>query len=322
MNQDNTHPLITIGITCYNAADTIARAIDSGLSQDWPNFEIIVVDDCSTDASVSVIEKCMKDHKNTAMIKHTTNQGPAAARQTILDNAKGDLIAFFDDDDESAPRRIKTQYERIISYEKETSENLIACYVSGERIYPNGYSLKMEAIGSKPRIPNGTLVADRLLFYGPVSNCFFGNGTPTCSLMARRSTFESIGGFDPDFRRVEDVDFAIRLALAGGHFIGCPETLFMQYATTGNDKAPEKNKDAELQLAEKHKEYLQSVGRYIYAKKWPLLRFYHFKGQYLKMITVLCELFLRHPFKTSAHFLHTAPRRFFHERKMNKQVKS
>ena len=42
-------PLVTIGIACYNAADTIARAIDSALAQDWPNVEVLIVDDVSTD---------------------------------------------------------------------------------------------------------------------------------------------------------------------------------------------------------------------------------------------------------------------------------
>jgi len=87
------------------------------------------------------------------------------------------------------------------------------------------------------------------------------------------------GGFDSNFRRVEDIDFAVRLALAGGHFIGSAEPIFIQYATESLDKAPEKNLEAELQLVEKHKDYLQSKNRYIYAKKWPLLRYHHFKGR-------------------------------------------
>lgn len=94
--------------------------------------------------------------------------------------------------------------------------------------------------------------------------------------MARKTTFEAVGGFDPTLRRVEDVDFAIRVALANGHFIGCPERLFIQYATNTADKTPEKNCEAEIRLADKYKDYLVSTGKYYYAKKWPLVRYYHF----------------------------------------------
>lgn len=312
--------LITIGIPCFNAQDTILRALKSTLNQDWNNKEILVVDDASTDQSVETIQNFIKQHPNVRLIMHKSNAGPAAARQTVLNEAKGSFIAFFDDDDESLPKRLAAQYKHIYSYEEQTGERLIACYASGTRLYPNGYEMNMTAIGAKPEIPYGSAVADRLLFFGGGSKFFYGEGTPTCSLMARKSTFEAVGGFDLDFRRVEDVDFAIRLALAGGHFIGCPEQLFIQHATKAADKAPEKNRDAELQLAKKHKDYLKSVGRYTYAKKWPLLRYHHFKGQYFQMFILLLELIIRHPFKTLSHFFTTVPKRFLHERKMKKRL--
>lgn len=312
--------LITIGVLCFNAQDTILRALKSALNQDWDNKEILVVDDASTDQSVETIQNFIKQHPNIRLIKHKKNAGPGAARQKVLNEAKGSFVAFFDDDDESLPERLTIQYKHINSHEQHMGEQLIACYASGVRLYPNGYEMHMTAIGAKPEIPHGPAVADRLLFYGGDSHFFYGAGTPTCSLMARKSTFDAVDGFDPKFRRVEDIDFAIRLALAGGHFIGCPQQLFIQHATEGTDKAPEKNRDAELQLAEKHKDYLKSVGRYTYAKKWPLLRYYHFKGQYLQMLLVLLGLVMRYPIKTSSHFLTTASKRFLHERKMKKRL--
>ena len=314
--------LITIGIACYNAQDTILRALESALKQNWDHKEIVIVDDASNDNSVETLEEFIKKHENVKLIRHEKNKGPAATRQTILDNASGVFVAFFDDDDESLPERLEKQHQRIANYEEETGEHLIACYASGQRLYPNGYTLDLKAIGSEPAIPHGPKVADRLLFFGGDPGFFYGAGTPTCSLMARKKTFEAIGGFDPDFRRVEDIDFAVRLALANGHFIGCPEQLFIQHATEATDKAPEKNRDAELKLAEKHKEYLQSVNRYTYAKKWPLLRYHHFNKQYAHMILILLELLLRHPLKTASHFLTTAPKRFLHERKMKRKQTS
>lgn len=319
MKNNGDLQLITIGITCYNAEKTISRAINSAIHQKWPNTEIIIVDDCSADHSVAVITSLIQPYENIVLIVNDINQGPSAARQTILNNAKGEFIAFFDDDDESLPDRLCEQSERIISYEEETNQTLVACYASGQRIYPNGYKLLMSAIGSKPEVPHGKAVADRLLFFGQTPKFYFASGTPTCSLMARKSTIMSVGGFDPKFRRVEDVDLAIRIALSGGHFIGCAEILFTQYATDAVDKSPDKNLTAEIQLADKYEEYLRSVGRYQYAKNWPFVRYYHFQGQYFKMFSVLIYLFLRYPIKTASHFFQTGPKRFMHERKMKKR---
>ena len=312
--------LITIGITCFNAQDTLLRALKSALNQTWTNTEILLVDDASSDKSLEKIYPFVESNPHVKLIQHKSNLGPAAARQTIMKQSKGSFIAFFDDDDESLAARLEIQYKTICAYEKETGEDLIACYASGTRRYPNGYKMHIKAIGSQPEIPHGTAVADRLLFYGGDTKFFYGAGTPTCSLMARKSTLEAIGGFDADFRRVEDVDLAIRLSLSGGHFIGCPEALFIQYSSQSQDKAPEKNLQAELQLAEKHKNYLQSIGWYSYAKKWPLLRYYHFTRRYLSLCLVLGRLLAEHPMKTLSHFLTTAPKRFLHERKMKKRL--
>jgi glycosyltransferase involved in cell wall biosynthesis len=319
MNLVSTRPLVTVGITCFNAEDTIERALTSAMQQDWPNLQIVIVDDCSSDSSVAVIRDQIKNNPITTLVCHETNQGPAVARNTILAHAQGEFVAFFDDDDESLPNRVSIQVRKIVEYEKDAGTAMIACYASGQRVYPNGYKLNINAIGSRPIVPQGPAVADYLLFYGKRSGWFYGAGTPTCALMARRSTLEMAGGFDAEFRRVEDVDLAVRLALAGGHFIGCPEPLFIQHATEGRDKAPEKNLEAELKLAEKHKDYLQSVERYNYSRQWPRIRFYHFNHQHVRMFLALFHLFFRHPIHVLRHFLNTGPKRFLHERKMRGQ---
>lgn len=308
--------LITIGITSFNARDTILRAVRSALEQDWLNTEIIVVDDCSEDDSVGIVEKATADVPRLRLVRHAVNRGTAGARNTILAKANGEFIAFFDDDDESRPERIRLQYEALRDYEKTSGISLIACYASGARRYSNGYELDMPAIGSRPVIPHGDMVVDYLLFNARRARVFYGSGTPTCALMARRSTFRAVGGFDESLRRVEDVDFAIRLALAGGHFIGCASPLFLQYATVAADKTPRANLDAELRLVEKHSAYLKRHDRYDYARAWFLIRFYHFNGQRYKFITAVLAFLLRHPISGTWHMMRSFPARWMHERNM------
>ncbi|MCL4677394.1 MAG: glycosyltransferase [Alphaproteobacteria bacterium] len=314
-----TGPLITIGITAFNAQETIARAIDSAHSQGWSNKEILVVDDYSSDKTAEIAQQKLKTILSARLIKHTQNTGAAGARNTILKEAKGDFIAFFDDDDESLPSRIETQYKKIITTEEETKSPLVLCYASGERLYPNGYKKSLEAIGSHGPTPLGSGLADRILFFGGPSEWFYGSGTPTCSLMARKAVFERIGGFDESFRRVEDLDFAVRCALENAYFVGCPEKLFIQYATESTDKSYEKNLQAELKLVEKNKKYLESKSRYIYAREWPKIRASHFKKDYLSFILTLGKLWVKHPVAVSRHLIATGPARLRHERKMNQR---
>ncbi len=313
-----TVPLITIGITCFNAAETIGRAISSAAAQSWPNLEIIVVDDCSSDGSVEEIKSAMQSDRRIHLICPSENGGPGAARASIVAAAKGDFVAFFDDDDESDPERVLMQYETLARYEETHGDVPAACYASGVRLYPNGYEMEIQAIGSRPEIPAGEEVADYLLFYGKKEGVFYGAGTPTCALMARTSTIRDLGGFDPAFRRVEDIDFAVRLAIAGGHFIGCQEPLYTQYATKGSDKSAKMNYQAEMQLMHKHKNYLQSKGKYRYACNWFRFRYYHFSGKRIFAIAALLRAWLENPVLVTRHFLKTAPNRFFHQQKMNK----
>ncbi len=313
-----TAPLVTIGITCFNAEDTIRRAVRSALSQDWPNFEVIVVDDASTDGSAAATQVEIGNSPAARLVRHPENRGPAGSRNSILARARGEFIAFMDDDDEALPGRIGAQVGALHTYEERTGAQLISCHASGRRVYANGYTLDLPAIGSRGvEMPNGSAVADYLLFHRRRPGWFYGGGTPTCSLLARRATFAAVGGFDQRLRRVEDADLAIRLALKGAHFIGTCEYLFVQYATDAPDKSPERNLDSERYLAEKYRRYLESVDRYEYAKRWPRLRYWHFKGDYRRFFTELAGLIVRYPLAAPSHLLSTGPRRLIHERRMN-----
>ncbi len=313
-----TFPLITVGITCYNAADTIGRAICSAIAQDWPNTEIIIVDDCSSDNSVSVVQEVIKDIPHARLICHEQNKKPSGARNTIIAHSKGEYIAFFDDDDESLPNRLSEQYSCLTEYQKKTGHANVVCYASGVRHYSNGYKKPLLAVGSNGECPKGAQIIDYLLFYQKDPDVFYGSGTPSCSLFIPSELIRSVNGFDESFVRVEDVDLAVRLGLVDTHFIGTQNEAFVQYASSGHDKTPEKNLQAELRLAEKYKDYLLGVSRYYYASHWPYVRYYHFTRQYCKLFGTLAGLFVRYPWPIMRHFCTTAPRRFFHERRMRK----
>lgn len=309
-------PLITIGITCFNAEDSITRAIQSALDQNYQNKEIIIVDDGSKDNSHKIIEDFISGQENVRFIIHKHNTGFAGALNTIITESKGDFIAIFDDDDISFPERLSTQYRKITAYENEFGTDLIACWCSGYKLYDNGYKAPFEAIGSKPKIPVGEDLIQCQLYMGRKTNVFFGGGTPSCSLMVRKSVYEKVGLYDTDMRRTEDTDFVLRLAKAGGHFIGCPEQLVVQSSTISHDKRPEIAYQSELNLIKKHKDLFKPEKRYHYAKYWIKLRYHHFGQQRLKSIFTLIKLFIKYPKWTWEQFWRSAPKRLCHERKM------
>lgn len=306
-------------MTCYNAQDTIERALEGALKQDWPHFEIVIVDDCSQDKSISVIEEKIKHHDHVRLVVHKENKGFPAALNSMIKNASGEFIAIFDDDDESRENRLSCQYEAIINYERETKATLLACYASGVMLYDNGYRVPFRAIGSQPKVPAGACVADYLLFFEKEPGMFFGGGTPSCALMARQTTFVEVGFYDESLRRAEDADFSIRLALKGGHFIGCPEDLLVRHSTAGEDKNPDMFYEGYCALFEKHRDYLEGKNRYDYAHGWLKMKYHHFARQPLKAFWDLMFLIIKHPVWTGSHFCQSAPRRLIHEWKVKRK---
>ncbi len=103
-------PLVSVIIPCYNAANWIGQAIDSVLNQTWQNIEIIVVDDGSTDDSLSVLDKYVG--KNIEVITQE-NRGASSARNQGLNRAKGDYIQYLDADDLISVNKIKSQVKRL-----------------------------------------------------------------------------------------------------------------------------------------------------------------------------------------------------------------
>lgn len=312
-------PLATIGITCFNAETTIARAISSAFRQSWPNLEIIVVDDCSTDRSVAIVESAILGRPTARLIRHGVNQGPAATRNTILSEATGEFVAFFDDDDESLRERVEGQIRHLEGYERTVGAALVTCVASGIRRYPNGYTQELPAIGSRGQVPQGPGFADYLLYFHRRRDWDYGGGAPARALLARRSTFLAVGAFDSRLRRVEDNDLAIRLAIAGAHFTGPAAPLYVQYATTAADKSPDKNLEAEQAVVRKHRRYLERKGRYYYALHWHKLRYWHFTRRFDMLIIEFLRIFLRHPITATRHILATGPRRLVHEWRMTRK---
>ena len=234
-----TAPLVTIGLTTYNALRTLERALGSALAQTWRPIEIVAVDDGSSDGTLERLERVARQQPVLRVFSNAPNGGVAVSRNRILKEARGEFVVFFDDDDDSAPERIAHQVQRIVEYEDRFAGGApVVCHTARRRIYTEGLERTEPTMGQlEGRLaPHGVAVANRILLGTRLDDGY--GACPTCSQMARIGTYRAVGGFDPQLRRGEDTDFAIRLALAGGHFVGIAEPLVTQWMTRTSGKEP------------------------------------------------------------------------------------
>lgn len=101
---------VSVVIPCFNAEETILRALESVQAQTLPVLEIICVDDCSTDQTARIIETFRANHSTVRLLNTSRNSGPSTVRNLAWDAASGDYVAFLDADDQWHPEKIAVQY--------------------------------------------------------------------------------------------------------------------------------------------------------------------------------------------------------------------
>jgi glycosyltransferase involved in cell wall biosynthesis len=105
-----TYPKVSVLIPCYNSGKYVGETLESVFRQTWPNIEVIVVDDGSTDGSAEVIRSFARS--NLRLIEQA-NSGAAAARNACCAHAAGDFVQYLDADDLLEPDKIRLQMERL-----------------------------------------------------------------------------------------------------------------------------------------------------------------------------------------------------------------
>lgn len=116
MSQIPESALISVIVPVYNVSDFIGQCLDSLLEQDYPNLEIIIVNDGSTDDSMMKIETQITVAKNIKVI-HQSNQGLSSARNAGIEQASGEYLVFVDSDDYLPPQAISKLYQGVIDYQ-------------------------------------------------------------------------------------------------------------------------------------------------------------------------------------------------------------
>ena len=114
--------------------------------------------------------------------------------------------------------------------------------------------------------------------------------------MGRIDVYKSFGGFDVEFKRCEDTDFIIRLAIAGAHFLGVKEALVDQYMTMNSKKSIEIEYLYNSKLLDKHKNIFKKQSHYNFAKSWILIRHLILNNKIKKATLKSLQCFYLYPF--------------------------
>lgn len=184
---------ISVILTVYNGSQWLPSAVDSILTQTLDTFELVAIDDGSTDTSLHILRRYAAADPRVRIIAQL-NQGQALARNAGMREARGSYIAFMDADDESLPERLQVQKAFLDHHAG------VACIGSGiEVIKEDG-----RRIGTITAPVGQDRCRKRLL-----SGRYYSMGA---SLMIRRDLLQGIGGFRELFRQRNDSDFLLRIA--------------------------------------------------------------------------------------------------------------
>ncbi len=191
--------MVTVVLTTYNRPELLIRAFESVKAQTYKPKEIIVVDDCSDQQTSDIIKNYLPNNVN--YIKHNKNRGLAAARNTGLNEAKEELVAYLDDDDIWLPGRLEAQIKLWKSLDRVTKKKL-ACIQVGAEIIDTEHNL----LDVYLPFNEGNL-KDSIINYGTgtISSCF----------LFIKEKIVKVGGFDEELISGIDDDIWMSLAKYG-----------------------------------------------------------------------------------------------------------
>lgn len=129
--------LVSIIIPVYNVEKFIIKCLESVYQQTYKNIEVILVNDCSPDNSIKVVEDYLKNKENyytTSIIRHKENKGLSESRNTGTDNANGDYIYYLDSDDWISDNCIELLLKSAINYNSNVVIGGTICYLEKEKI--------------------------------------------------------------------------------------------------------------------------------------------------------------------------------------------
>jgi hypothetical protein len=208
-------PFFSVVIPTYNRADLLRQALDSVSRQEFQDFEVIVVDDGSTEDLSSLVA----EYGERTRLLRQANAGPSAARNNGLSVAKGEYVAFLDSDDVWLPWTLSTYHDVIVQ--------------QGSPAFVAGCPRVFRDPGEVENIERGTVQTLRFVDYLQSGDAWRWWGVS--SFVIQRSALVACGGFAPTMTHGEDADLAMSLGTAPG-FLQIKSPVTFGYRQGGSDQ--------------------------------------------------------------------------------------
>ncbi len=196
---------ISVVIPVYNRQDSAVRAIRSALAQRGPWIEIIVVDDAS--AEPFRLPGDLEADQRIRIVRHAVNQGASAARNSGIAAARGNWVAFLDSDDVWLPGKLENQLAFVLE-DQARDPNPMTFYCTGFRQVSARSGVAFDRLPLAAHDPRDL-----------ASGCWY---SPGSTALVSKVALERIGGLDCELKRLEDLDWALRLSLIGGRLRVAP----------------------------------------------------------------------------------------------------
>jgi len=218
-------PLVSVIMPARNVERYIARAIESMLDQTLKDFELIIIDDCSTDNTYAMAKMYQKSDKRVRLYKNKINMKIAGTLNKGIKLSKADLIARMDADDYSERDRLKLQHDYL---KKRKNVAIVGGFM--EMVDEKGNSLSIR------RYPVKSEEMKKVMFrYSPFAH-------PT--VMYRKEAIEEFGGYALDLFPCEDVDLWFKVGKK--YKFGCVDKSLLKYTFYSDSSSHKKLKDVEM----------------------------------------------------------------------------
>jgi len=280
---------VSIALPIYNHEQYFAETLNSILGQTYQDFEIVMIDDGSTDESAKIAETYAIQYPNKIRFIKQNNQGLEATVNRILSITSGNFIAFTASDDLWYPSKLDKQME---IFDKDFEERIGVVYTYGEHL--NQDPMRTRG-GDLTRGIRGKIFKE--LF---VDGCFF----IPCSIVIRKSALDKVGKFNHKYPYCSDYDILLRIAAAGYEFDFVPEILAIRRIHTCNMssnqlKSNENNREMILDIASRFKilieQYNIDINFRLAKLDCELIRHYFSQGEMSRARNVLFSLLRKYP---------------------------
>lgn len=241
MTPAGSSPAVSVVIPFHNRAASILDAVDSVLKQSFADFELILVDDASTDDGGAIVAG-LRDPR-IRLLTHETNLGASAARNTGIAAARANWVAFQDSDDLWLPDKLALQMARL----GDAQAGWCAAYC-GLLIEDMNDPARPPRYLPNPAIsPREGQILDRLMRESFIS---------TQTLVVRRDLALQVGGFDPEMPALVDWEFMLRLAGLGPVVLIDKPLVQQRFSDNSLTRSAERQLRARQRILEKHHDLL------------------------------------------------------------------